>query len=99
MEEDKDRTKPELDEESDIDPDVVTADAERMYVEGIRRMTPEAKIKIASEISELTRKLTRAGIRQRNPGMSEEEIEKELWRIINESRRSVFIRNKNAKPA
>ncbi len=99
MEEDKERIKPDFDEESDIDPDAVTADAGRMYVEGIRRMTPEAKIKITSDISELTRKLTRAGIRQRNPGMSEEEIEKELWRIINESRGSVFIRNKNTKPA
>lgn len=99
MEEDKDRIKPDFDEESDIDPDVVAADAGGMYVEGIRRMTPEAKIKIASDISELTRKLTRAGIRQRNPGMSEEEIEKELWRIINESRGSVFIRNKNTKQA
>ena len=99
MEEDKDRIKPGFDEESNIDSDVVTADAERMYVEGIRRMTPEAKIKIASDISELTRKLTRAGIRQRNPGISEEEIERELWRIIDESRGSVFIRNKNAKPA
>ncbi len=62
-------------------------------------MIPEAKVKLVSEISELTRKLTRAGIRQRNPGISEEEIEKELWRIIDESRRSVFVRNKNAKPA
>ena len=74
-------------------------DTERMYIEGLHRMTPEAKVKLTSEISELTRKLTRAGIRQRNPGISEEEIEKELWRIIDESRRSVFVRNKNAKPA
>ncbi len=74
-------------------------DTEKVYIEGLRRMIPEAKVKLVSEISELTRKLTRAGIRQRNPGISEEEIEKELWRIIDESRRSVFVRNKNAKPA
>ena len=59
------------------------------YLEGLRRMGPADKIRRASEISELTRGLSRAGIRRRHPEMSDQEVERELWRIINESRRNI----------
>lgn len=63
-------------------------DGQRVYLEGLRRMSPAERIRRASEISELSRELSRAGIRRRHPEMSDEEVERELWRIIHESRRS-----------
>jgi hypothetical protein len=68
---------------------------EEKYLEGIRRLSAGDKIRIASELSELSRELSRTGIRLRNPGLSEPEVEKELWRIIDESRRSSPFHNKN----
>jgi len=57
-------------------------DTERYYIESLRRMKAEKKLKIASQLSEVTRRLTRQGIKRRNPQFSPEEIEKELWKII-----------------
>jgi len=65
---------------------------EEKYLVGIRKLSAGDKVRIASELSELTRELTRTGIRLRNPGLSKLGVEKELWRIIDESRRSSYIR-------
>jgi hypothetical protein len=55
---------------------------ERLYLENLRRMNGEKKLTITSQLSELTRELSRCGIRKRNPQLSKECVEKELWRII-----------------
>jgi len=55
---------------------------EKFYLENLRKMNGEKKIKIASQLSEVVRELSRCGIRKRNPDFSRQQVEKELWRII-----------------
>lgn len=46
----------------------------KLYIEILRKMTPEQRLKKAFELSEFTRKLFMAGIRERFPDATEEEI-------------------------
>jgi len=55
---------------------------EELYFRRLRKMGGEERIKICSELSEMIREVCRAGIKYRNPNLSEEEIEKELWTRI-----------------
>ena len=48
----------------------------KRYVEVLRRMTPEQRLEKALELSELSRALTRAGLCERFPDASEEEIQR-----------------------
>ena len=45
----------------------------QLYLEALRRMTPEQRLLKAFELTELSRELLRAGVRQRFPGASETE--------------------------
>lgn len=47
-----------------------------LYYEVLRRMTPEQKLQKAFELSEFAKALFLEGVRDRNPGKSEEEIRK-----------------------
>lgn len=47
-----------------------------MYLEVLRRMTPEQKLAKAFELSEMTRQLFRQGLRERFPELSEEDFHK-----------------------
>lgn len=47
-----------------------------LYIEILRKMTPEQRLKKAFELSEFTRKLFIQGIRKRFPDATEEEIRK-----------------------
>lgn len=47
-----------------------------MYLEVLRRMTPAQKLAKAFELSEMTRKLFRQGLRERFPDLSEEDFHK-----------------------
>jgi hypothetical protein len=49
---------------------------EELYLEVLRRMTPEQRLRQAFELSEMTRQLFRHGLRQRFPDLSEEELHK-----------------------
>jgi hypothetical protein len=46
----------------------------RMYLEVLRRMTPEQRITKAFELSEMTRILFRQGLRERFPDLPEEQF-------------------------
>jgi hypothetical protein len=46
----------------------------RLYIEALRRMTPEQRLKIAFELSEFGRQLFICGLRQRFPDLPEDEF-------------------------
>ena len=46
----------------------------QLYIQILRRMTPEQRLAKAFELGEMGRKLLRAGLRLRHPGASEEDI-------------------------
>jgi hypothetical protein len=50
----------------------------RKYLEIIRAIPPGRKIEIACELSDLTRELMVGGIRARHPGISDEDVRKEI---------------------
>lgn len=50
----------------------------RIYIETLRRMTPEQRLLKAFELSELSKALFVHGLRQRFPDLSEEEFRKLL---------------------
>jgi hypothetical protein len=45
-----------------------------LYIETLRRMSPEERLSKAFELSEMTRELLRAGLAQRYPSASAEEL-------------------------
>lgn len=54
-----------------------------IYLESLRRIGAQRRMQITSELSELSRAIARAGLKYRNPELSEEEIERKLKQIIN----------------
>ena len=46
----------------------------RLYLEALRRLTPEQRLLKAFELTELSRELFRAGLRQRFPKADEAEL-------------------------
>ena len=59
----------------------MTPEAREKYLEIIRSIPPEKKLRIAIEHNEAARAFARAGIRARNPGISEEEVRREIIRM------------------
>jgi hypothetical protein len=47
-----------------------------LYIETLRRMSPEQRLRKAFELSELTKALFLAGLRQRFPDLSEQDLRK-----------------------
>jgi hypothetical protein len=45
-----------------------------LYIETLRRMSPEERLSKAFELSEMTRELLKAGLAQRYPSASAEEL-------------------------
>jgi len=48
----------------------------QLYLEALRRLTPEQRLLKAFELTELSRGLFRAGLRRRFPEATEEELER-----------------------
>ena len=48
----------------------------QLYLEALRRLTPEQRLLKAFELTELSRELFRAGLRQRFPGADEAELQR-----------------------
>jgi hypothetical protein len=48
----------------------------QLYLEALRRLTPEQRLLKAFELTELSRELFRAGLRQRFPEASEAELQR-----------------------
>ncbi|HSR67044.1 MAG TPA: hypothetical protein VLU25_03815 [Acidobacteriota bacterium] len=46
----------------------------RIYIETLRKLTPEQRLAKAFELSEMSRRLFREGLRRRFPELSEEEF-------------------------
>lgn len=46
----------------------------QLYLEALRRMTPEQRLLKACELSDMTKELLRIGIRRRHPDYSEAQI-------------------------
>jgi hypothetical protein len=60
---------------------IPTADraAHRAYIDILRRMTPEQRLRKAFELTEFSRRLFITGLRQRFPALGEDEL-RELYR-------------------
>lgn len=48
----------------------------RLYLEALRRLTPEQRLLKAFELTELSRELLRAGLRRRYPEADEDELQR-----------------------
>jgi hypothetical protein len=48
----------------------------KIYIQTLRSMTPEQRLKKAFELSEFSKKLFRHGLRKRFPDLSEEDFQK-----------------------
>lgn len=60
-----------------------TLDARRRELDAYRAMSSEERLRLADQISDDVRALTRAGIRARHPGdVSEDEVDAALARIL-----------------
>lgn len=55
---------------------------DKIYLERLKQMGPQRRMEIASELSELSRDIARAGLKYRNPKASEDEINRKLQQII-----------------
>jgi len=51
---------------------------EDRYLDVLRRMTPERRLRKAAELSELTKEFALAGLRARHPDWSERELRREM---------------------
>lgn len=51
---------------------------EDRYIEVLRSMTPEQRLRKAAELSEMTKALALAGLRSRHPGLDERELRRRV---------------------
>jgi hypothetical protein len=59
-----------------------STDARRAQIEALRRMGPERRAALAIELSRSARETALAGIRERDPSLSEEEAQRALFRRL-----------------
>ena len=55
---------------------------EKVYLERLKKMTGEEKMRIASGLFETVKEIAKAGIRAQNPGLSEQALREELRRRL-----------------
>jgi hypothetical protein len=65
-----------------VRPDDTSEAAHAIQLQLYRTAGPERRVEIAAELSEIIRELSRAGVRMRNPGLSEAEVTREVLRIF-----------------
>lgn len=53
-------------------------EAEAAYIKGLRKLSGEERIKIASDLFEAVKEMAKAGIIHQNPNISDEELKAEL---------------------
>lgn len=61
----------------------------RLYIQILRRMSPEQRLRKAFELSEFTRALLRAGLRHRHPELSEVDLEALYRKRLERSRNRI----------
>lgn len=59
-----------------------TIEASRKQFEILRRLGPEARLKMAFELSDNLRGIVEAGVRGRNPNYNEQKIKQEVLRLM-----------------
>lgn len=59
-----------------------TIEALRKQFEILRRLGPQARLKIAFELSDNIRSIVEAGVRGRNPSYNEQQIKQEVLRLM-----------------
>jgi len=59
-----------------------TLEAVRKQFEILRRLGPEARLKMAFELSDNLRSIVEAGVRERNPNYDEQKIKREVLRLM-----------------
>ena len=63
-------------------PSDTSPEAAAIQQEIFRRMTPEQRLRIALELSEEMRNIALSGLRSRQPELTEEELKREMLRIM-----------------
>ncbi|GAG30793.1 unnamed protein product [marine sediment metagenome] len=66
----------------DAIPSDTTIEAARKQFEILRRLGPEARLKMAFELSDNLRSLVEAGVRQRHPDFDEQRVQQEVLRLM-----------------
>lgn len=56
--------------------------AEQFYVQNLRKMSMERKLRTVFELNHMIMEICKAGIINQNPGISEEELKKEFRRRL-----------------
>ncbi len=56
-------------------------EAERVQVEIFRKMTPERRLRAGVELTQLSRKLMAAGVRERHPNYDDEQVHLAVIRL------------------
>ena len=64
------------------EPSDTSPEAAAIQAEILRRMTPEQRLRLALDASESMRNVARTGLRHRHPELSEEELSRELMRLM-----------------
>jgi len=59
-----------------------TIEAARKQFEILRRLRPEARLKMAFEMSDNLRSIVEAGVRMRHPNYDEQQIQREVVRLM-----------------
>lgn len=59
-------------------------EAEKIYLEKLRKMKGGERIKIASDLFETVKEIAKAGILSQNPGINEEFLKRELKKRLYE---------------
>ncbi len=57
-------------------------EAERVQIEIFQKMTPERRLRAASELGQVVRKLLVSGVRQRHPNYDDEQVRLAVIRLI-----------------
>lgn len=71
---------------------------EEFYLENLRKMSPEKRLKISFQLRDLSVTLCKDGIKQQNPGLDEKGIEKELFRRLGyDATRYIYKSNSSDK--
>jgi hypothetical protein len=56
-------------------------EARRLQAQAARRLGPDGRVALAIEMSDDLRRITLEGLRERNPGLSEDELVRSLIRL------------------
>ena len=59
-----------------------TIEAMKRQVEILRKVTPKRRMEMAFELSDFLRSIVQAGVKERHPDYNEQQIEKEVLRLM-----------------